>query len=127
MQVKELEDEVVILKDQLSKCDNGTGDSGGGSNPGGGDDGDWTPPGPGDYDGTVNGVCDDGITDPYNGGGHFIGLRGDLLPIYDIDASKPDIRRGCKQYPNNKVHGAHQGPTGPRWAPCWPHEPCYLR
>ena len=24
------------------------------------------------------------------------------------------------------VHGAHLGPTGPRWAPCWPHEPCYL-
>ena len=23
-------------------------------------------------------------------------------------------------------HGAHLGPTGPRWAPCWPHEPCYL-
>ena len=22
-------------------------------------------------------------------------------------------------------HGAHLGPTGPRWAPCWPHEPCY--
>ena len=21
---------------------------------------------------------------------------------------------------------AHLGPTGPRWAPCWPHEPCYL-
>ena len=20
----------------------------------------------------------------------------------------------------------HLGPTGPRWAPCWPHEPCYL-
>ena len=19
-------------------------------------------------------------------------------------------------------HGAHLGPTGPRWAPCWPHE-----
>ena len=19
----------------------------------------------------------------------------------------------------------HLGPTGPRWAPCWPHEPCY--
>ena len=18
------------------------------------------------------------------------------------------------------------GPTGPKWAPCWPHEPCYL-
>ena len=22
-------------------------------------------------------------------------------------------------------HGAHMGPTGPRWAPCWPHELCY--
>ena len=32
-----------------------------------------------------------------------------------------------KQYvPNNKVNGAHLGPTRPRWAPCWPHEPCYM-
>ena len=23
-------------------------------------------------------------------------------------------------------HWAHLGPTGPRWAPCWPHEACYL-
>ena len=23
-------------------------------------------------------------------------------------------------------HGAHLGPTGPRWAPCWPHEHCLL-
>ena len=23
-------------------------------------------------------------------------------------------------------HGAHLGPTGPRWAPCWPNELCYL-
>ena len=22
-------------------------------------------------------------------------------------------------------HGAHLGPTGPRWAPCWTHELCY--
>ena len=22
-------------------------------------------------------------------------------------------------------HGVHLGPVGPRWAPCWPHEPCY--
>ena len=21
-------------------------------------------------------------------------------------------------------HGAHLGSVGPRWAPCWPHEPC---
>ena len=23
-------------------------------------------------------------------------------------------------------NGTHPGPTGPRWAPCWPHELCYL-
>ena len=28
--------------------------------------------------------------------------------------------------PESNEHGAHLGPTGPRWAPCWPHEPCYL-
>ena len=22
-------------------------------------------------------------------------------------------------------HGTHLGPVGPRWAPCWPHEPCF--
>ena len=27
--------------------------------------------------------------------------------------------------PDSKVHGAHLGPLGPRWAPCWPYEPCY--
>ena len=29
-------------------------------------------------------------------------------------------------FPDSKVHGAHLGPTGPRWAPWWPHELCYL-
>ena len=28
--------------------------------------------------------------------------------------------------PDGKVYGAIMGPTGPRWAPCWPHEPCSL-
>ena len=23
------------------------------------------------------------------------------------------------------LYGAHLGPVGPRWAPCWPQEPCY--
>ena len=27
--------------------------------------------------------------------------------------------------PDNKNHGANMGPVSPRWAPCWPHEPCY--
>ena len=31
-----------------------------------------------------------------------------------------------KTVPDSKVHGANMGPTGPRWAPYWPHEPCYL-
>ena len=28
--------------------------------------------------------------------------------------------------PDTKVHGANMGPTGPRWAPCGPREPCCL-
>ena len=28
-------------------------------------------------------------------------------------------------YPDSKAYGAYLGPGGPRWAPCWPHEPCY--
>ena len=32
---------------------------------------------------------------------------------------------------DNKVHAANMGTTwgrqGPRWAPCWPHEFCFLR
>ena len=35
-----------------------------------------------------------------------------------------------QSHPDSKIHeaiiGAHLGPTGPRWAPCWPHELCYL-
>ena len=31
----------------------------------------------------------------------------------------------CNTIPDSKVHGAHLGPVGPRWAPWWPHEPCY--
>ena len=27
---------------------------------------------------------------------------------------------------DSKVHEANMGPTGPRWAQCWPCEPCYL-
>ena len=34
----------------------------------------------------------------------------------------------CRWYiPDNSSwgkHGAHLGPVGPSWAPCWPHEPC---
>ena len=29
--------------------------------------------------------------------------------------------------PDSEVHGVYMGPTGPRWAPCWSHVPCYLR
>ena len=36
--------------------------------------------------------------------------------------SVDSFRRG----PDSKVHGAHLGPTGPRWALYWSHESCYL-
>ena len=35
------------------------------------------------------------------------------------DFAHPDSNMGVPTW-------AHLGPTGPRWAPCWPHEPCYL-
>ena len=28
--------------------------------------------------------------------------------------------------PDGHVHGANMGPIWGRWAPCWPHELCYL-
>ena len=40
------------------------------------------------------------------------------------------VSRVDRDNPDSKVHwgqhGAQLGPTGPRWATCWPHEPCYL-
>ena len=42
---------------------------------------------------------------------------------------KPARKNACHINPDSKVHGANMGPTwtlsDPRWAPCWPHEPCY--
>ena len=38
----------------------------------------------------------------------------------------PPVTVDFRNHPDCKVHGAHLGPTGPRWAPCWPHELCYL-
>ena len=38
--------------------------------------------------------------------------------LYDQRLSYPDSSWDQR--------GAHLGPPGPRWAPCWPQEPCYL-
>ena len=39
------------------------------------------------------------------------------------------INQFVNTFTDSKVHGANMGPTwgpvGPRWALCWPHEPCY--
>ena len=35
------------------------------------------------------------------------------------------LREVFESCPDSKVHGAHLGPVGPRWAPCWPHELYY--
>ena len=48
----------------------------------------------------------------------LIGLITDGVPIRSFDTTL--ITRFMGQ------HVAHLGPTGPRWAPCWPHELCYL-
>ena len=37
------------------------------------------------------------------------------------------ISMTCTRYAiDSKVHGDNMWPTGPRLAPCWPHELCYL-
>ena len=42
--------------------------------------------------------------------------------------NRPVGRYSYSTYRDSKVHGANidLGPTGPRWAPCGPREPCYL-
>ena len=41
---------------------------------------------------------------------HHIGRTNEWLPRYQSSWGQ---------------YGAHLGPVGPWWAPCWPHEPCY--
>ena len=42
-------------------------------------------------------------------------MRQSLWSVYGVPNSKV----------NGAQHGAHLGPVGPKWAPCWPHEACY--
>ena len=55
----------------------------------------------------------------------FCPATGQSRVIVNRPSRLPAIVKGSG-LPDNKVHGAHLGPTGPRWAPCWPYEPCYL-
>ena len=57
------------------------------------------------------------------------------LKLYLLSGIRPtfgscDVSKQRDCVPDSKVHGAnmgpHLGPVGPRWAPCWPLEPCYL-
>ena len=48
----------------------------------------------------------------------------DYTPLFYLDVitypcSTPYA--GLAHIPDSKVHGAHLGPVGPRWAQCWPH------
>ena len=47
------------------------------------------------------------------------------IPGYDDNVSSLHQCHGHYS-PDSKIHGASMGPTGPRWAPCWPYELCYL-
>ena len=51
-----------------------------------------------------------------------------MLSAVDIFDSKLTGVRAIMQSQIAKLlgpHRAHLGPVGPRWTPCWPHEPCY--
>ena len=69
-----------------------------------------------------------------------LNLTCQLAPYVGINTDRKQIRRSCLifigyhsiglKYPWEQgswgQHGANLGPTGPRWAPCRPHELCYL-
>ena len=44
---------------------------------------------------------------------------------FNINRCKSDIFWDLTEISSWGQHEAHLGPFGPRWAPCWPHEPCY--
>ena len=48
------------------------------------------------------------------------------LRVSDLVTNGADKYLPHTHLDDSKVHGAIMGPTGPRWAPCWPHELCYL-
>ena len=49
-----------------------------------------------------------------------------VLPLGTISISeKHETQKATQIAKFMGQHGAHLGPVGPRWAPCWPHEPCY--
>ena len=52
-------------------------------------------------------------------------LSGEQVIYYMCVVSPIKYSHGCV-FPDSKVHGANLGPTGPRWAPCWPHELYFL-
>ena len=70
--------------------------------------------------------CDKTILQPsylHNG----ISYTGKTTSLYWIRALMAIIETAILLlYPDSMgQHGAHLGPTGPRWAPCWAHELCY--
>ena len=54
------------------------------------------------------------------------GIQGPVF-MFTTDAMNVDyLATKTGYHSDSKVHGANMGPTGPRWAPCRPHELCYL-
>ena len=55
-------------------------------------------------------------------------LTGIWIPVINLRRSDDRLRFivwipiAISRCPESKVHGAIMGP---RWVPCWPHEPCY--
>ena len=60
-------------------------------------------------------------------GAHPVKLGGYTSQVYLATPSSAEGDSWCsaEAVPDSKVHGAHLGPVGLRWAPCWPQEPCY--
>ena len=54
---------------------------------------------------------------------HLVGFLG--FVVRTVWPPGLGITRPNWSTPDSKAHGTNLGPVGPRWTPCWPHEPCY--
>ena len=57
---------------------------------------------------------------------HVWGINPLLMPIIVMSCTWNLSALSVEGIPDCKIHGAHLGPIGLGWVPCWPHESCYL-
>ena len=58
---------------------------------------------------------------------NFACVSGNQITLFKLVAKIASYDITSQMQSSWGQHGAHLSPVGPRWAPCWPHYPCYQR